>query len=144
MQYTIYQLIISICPHAYRFPAFNFEILLLHVLQCKDVLTLVAEDASPVSITDALPGGAIAVAVLTPGVGGALVTELPLPAWSTSVTESILKIIRAVKFYKRVSSQKPFRSQRLTKRKPHYFHIQTTTTTRNQLLNKLQKIQIAR
>lgn len=53
-------------------------------------LTLVAEDASPVGITDTLPGRAVAVTVLAARVGGALVAELALPAWPTSKTDKII------------------------------------------------------
>lgn len=44
------------------------------------VEVLVAEDASPVEVADALPGGVVAVAVPTPRVGSAVVAELGPPS----------------------------------------------------------------
>ena len=43
------------------------------------LITLIAEDSSPVSFTDALPGGAVAVAVLAAGVRRALIAEFTFP-----------------------------------------------------------------
>lgn len=47
------------------------------------VEVLVAEDTAPVCIADALPAGAVAVAVLASWIRGALVAEFTTPAVST-------------------------------------------------------------
>ena len=47
---------------------------------------MVAQDAAPVGVADALPGRAVAVAVLAARVRRALVAELPAPAWTAPAT----------------------------------------------------------
>lgn len=51
------------------------------------VRTLVAEDAAPVGVADALPGGAVAVAVLASRVRGTLFAEVSLPSRATPASK---------------------------------------------------------
>lgn len=53
-----------------------------------NVLTLIAEDATPVRVADALPCAAIAVAMPATRIYGAIVAQRSLPARSTAANIS--------------------------------------------------------
>lgn len=65
-----------------------------------DVLTLVAEDATPVRIAYALPGRTVAVSVFTAGIRRALITEFTSPTGTTPVTKKGVNSINTRLLYK--------------------------------------------